>query len=207
MARRRAYLGGRRAAYKGCGSAPPLGPRSAIIRAEAARPRPIVPLPTHQLLAPPRRPPAVSWSRRSHRARRCCPPAPAAAPSRTQGRETARQRTPPDAARGVPAASRPRPWGRLQCPLRGQAPPPTAGSACGRAAATPAVGRWVRGLSCGRPAPSGTRAPAGLRQLPSGACIARTYRQLCVGCYLTHPPCPLWSAKSRHKPFGNKIHP
>lgn len=77
----------------------------------------------------------------------CGPSAPVAYPVPPAGREASRLRTPPDAARGVPAASRPAHGGGSNAPL-GQAPPPKAGFACGRAAATPAVGRWVRGLSC-----------------------------------------------------------
>ena len=206
MARRRAYLGGRRAAYKGCGSAPPLGPRSAIIRAEAARPRPIVPLPTHQLLAPPRRPPAVSWSRRSHRARRCCPPAPAAAPSRTQGRETARQRTPPDAARGVPAASRPAHGGGSNARCAGKRRPQRRGPP---AAAPPPLPPWAAGCVVYPAAVPPHQVLARLRLATTAVRCVHSPHLPAVMCWLlSHPPpMPLWSAKSRHKPFGNKIHP
>lgn len=105
-------------------------------RAQSFRCPPISSLP------PPRRPPAVSWSRRSHRARRCCPPAPAAAPSRTQGRETARQRTPPDAARGVPAASRPAHGGGSNARCAGKRRPQRRGPP---AAAPPPLPPWAAG--------------------------------------------------------------
>ena len=101
----------------------PWAPRPAVVRAEAPRPRPIVPLPTHQLRASHKRPPAVNWPRRSHRARRAPRPRPWRTPSRTQGREAARLRTPPDAARGVPAASRPAHGGGSNARKRASAAP------------------------------------------------------------------------------------
>ena len=79
-----------------------------------------------------------------------------------------------------PAASRRRrapPMGAAPMPAGGQAPPPTAGYACGRAAATPAVGRWVR-------APRG-RPPRSIRC--SRACGLAATPVLC-DCMQSHLP-------------------
>lgn len=88
--------------------------------------------------SPAHRPAGGHWSRRGHRPRSRRRPR-ALAPAILRRRVAASLPAPLGGPRR-PGGVAPRPWWRLQCPLRGQAPPPTAGCACGRAAATPAVG-------------------------------------------------------------------
>lgn len=175
-----------RALPYGSGSARSLGPASSVRSRSShppafqrlrARPSAVCALSGGELAAPwpspatspafPR--PCVRWS-----------------PNARGKGKASRPRAPLDGPRR-PGCVAPRHGAGSNAPL-GQAPPPTAGSACGRAAATPAVGLGARAPSPSVPPVTGARAPAGLRQLPSGACIARTYRQLLVRC----PPLSIW---------------
>ena len=192
-------------------------------RALAPQPSPLrAPSPALPASSPPRScpgvPPALPLTLRAGRRcasvlRRIGRVRPSVLPRPTRPAASRRRRAPPMVAAPMPAS--------------GQAPPPTAGFACGRAAATPAVGRWVRGLSgspsrpirCSRAcglAPNAVRCehsphlPAFTVLVPASpcanGCACRTGK--------TSPapspapsPCPIKAAKSRRKPFGGKKRP
>ena len=134
---------------------------------------------------------AAPCHRRQRRRRSHAPASAGHQTARGKGKAS-RPRAPLDGPRR-PGCVAPRHGAGSNAPL-GQAPPPTAGSACGRAAATPAVGLGARSLWPPVPPVTGARAPAGLRQLPSGAIACnRTYRQLLVYCSplsIWPPPAP-----------------
>ena len=119
----------------------------------------------------------------------CGPSAPVAYPVPPAGREASRLRTPPDAARGVPAASRPAHGGGSNARKRASAAPN------GGVRLRPRRRHSRRGpLGACAPWPpvppvTGSRAPAGLRQMPSAAIACnRTSRHLLFRC----PPLSIW---------------
>lgn len=109
---------------------PPIQPR--VSRVAASGGELVAPWPSCAPLRPVRARGVPCPARREGR-RPVCPPRP------TRPAASRRRRAPPVVAAPMPAS--------------GQAPPPTAGFACGRAAATPDVGRWVRAPR-GRPSRS-----------------------------------------------------
>lgn len=120
----------------------PLAPRPAFARVAAPRPRSSASVPALRLSVLYQ---AGNWPRLAIAGNVAGVPAPLRplVTKRREGRGRRRGLVPRSTARGVPAASRPAHGGGSNAPL-GQAPPPTAGSACGRAAATPAVGLGAR---------------------------------------------------------------
>ena len=176
-----------RALPLGSGSARSLGPASSVrsrsgsppaFQRLRARPSAVCALSCGELAAP--------CHRRQRRRRSRAHASAGHQTARGKGKAS-RPRAPLDGPRR-PGCVAPRHGAGSNAPL-GQAPPPTAGSACGRAAATPAVGLGARAPSPPVPPVTGARAPAGLRQLPSAAIACnRTYRQLLVCC----PPLSIW---------------
>lgn len=123
------------------------------MRIDAPRPRPVVPLPTHAALRLPRgglrRELAAPWPSCAP----CGPSAPATCPVPHAGEGGGQSSYPARRGPRRPGGVAPRRWGRLQCPQAGKRRPQRRGTPGGRAAATPAVGRWVRAPR-GRPSRS-----------------------------------------------------